>query len=116
MKFIKVIGNLKIFLVEIQNRKCNEKKLRVFSYDDQLTQDKSLSLQVKADEVFTLIMITMLTTRLEMIWANRQQKKVTIIFMMRAKLECAISIRRRSRNRIIREAGNIIENVVNNFF
>jgi hypothetical protein len=86
------------------------------SYDDQLTPEKSLSLQIRADEVFSLATITILTTGLEMIWANRQHKKVTTMFMMRAELECAVSIRRRSRNRLIREAGDVIENILNNFF
>ena len=82
------------------------------SYDDQLTPKKSLSLQIRADEVFSLATITILTTGLEMIWANRQHKKVTTMFMMRAELECAVSIRRRSRNRLIREAGDVIENIL----
>ena len=86
------------------------------SYDDQLTPEKALSLQLRADEVFSLATITILSTGLETIWANRQHKKVTTLFMMRAELECAVSIRRRSRNRIIREAGDVIENILNNFF
>ena len=85
------------------------------TYDQDLTESKSLLLQVKADEVFTLATITILTTGLELIWANRQQKKATTLFMMRAELECAVSIRRRSRNHLIREAGKIITNIVTNF-
>ena len=83
--------------------------------DLDLTETKSLLLQVKADEVFTLATITILTTGLELIWSNRQQKKATTLFMMRAELECAVSIRRRSRNHLIREAGKIITNIVTNF-
>ena len=86
------------------------------SYDDQLTPEKALSLQLRADEVFSLATITILSTGLETIWANRQHKKVTTLFMMRAELECAVSIRRRSRNRIIREDGDVIENILNDFF
>ena len=86
------------------------------SYDQGLTADKCLSLQVRADEVFSLAIITILTTGMETIWANRQQKKVTTLFTMRAELECAVSIKRRSRNRKIREAGEIVQNIINNFF
>jgi hypothetical protein len=86
------------------------------SYDQGLTADKCLSLQVRADEVFSLAILTILTTGMETIWANRQQKKVTTLFTMRAELECAVSIKRRSRNRKIREAGEIVQNILNNFF
>ena len=53
---------------------------------------------LKADKVFSLATITILTTGLEIIWPNRQQKKTTTLFMVRAELECAVSISRRSRN------------------
>ena len=86
------------------------------SYDDQLTPEKALTLELRADEVFSLATITILSTGLEIIWANRQHKKITTMFMMRSELENAVSIRRRSRNRKIREAGEIIENILNNFF
>ena len=86
------------------------------SYDYQLTLEKSLTLEIWADEVFSLATITILSTGLEMIWANRQQKKITTLFMMSSELESAVSIRRRSRNRKIREAGEIIDNILNNFF
>ena len=76
----------------------------------------TLMLQVEADEVFLLATITILTTGLETIWSNRQLKKFTTPHMMRADLECAVSIKRRSRNKTIREAGKIISNVINNFF
>ena len=85
------------------------------AYATELTEEKTLTLQVKADEVFLLATITILTTGLESIWSNRQLKKVTTPYMIRADLECALSIKRRSRNKSIREAGNIISNVLNNF-
>ena len=85
-------------------------------YDQELTPLKCLTLQVKSDEVFMLAIITILTTGLETIWANRQMKKITTQFMMRTELELAISIRRRSRNRSVREAGSIMQNIIDNFF
>ena len=48
---------------------------------------------LKADKVFSLATITILTTGLEIIWPNRQQKKTLTLFMVRAELECAVSIR-----------------------
>ena len=86
------------------------------AYDAELTAEKSLTLQVRADEVFVLATITILTTGLETIWANRQMKKVTTQYMMRTELECAISIRRRSRNKITRESAAIMSNILRNFF
>ena len=52
----------------------------------------------------------------ETIWANRVAKKVTTMYEMRSELESGMSIKRRSRDRQIREAGNIIQNVIDNFF
>ena len=85
-------------------------------YDTQLTAEKALQLLVDADEVFLLPTITVLATGLMAIWENRLQKRVTNLFMMRTELECAVSIRRRSRHRIIREAGEIIQNLITNFY
>ena len=41
------------------------------------TPEKILILQVKADEVYMVGTIAMITTGLETIWANRQVKKIT---------------------------------------
>ena len=103
--------------VIFKNREAADSMLRCARvYDTSLTAEKSLTLQVSADEAFMLATITILTTGLEIIWANRQLKKATTPHMIRAELECAVSIKRRSRNRRIREAGDIIQNVLNNFF
>ena len=75
-----------------------------------------LRLQVETDEVFSLATMTILITGLETIWANRVEKKVITLYEMRSELESAVSIKRRSRDRRIREAGNIIQNVIDNFF
>ena len=75
-----------------------------------------LRLQIETDEVFSLATMTIFTTGLETIWANRVEKKATSMYEMRSELESAVSIKRRSRNRLTREAGNIIQNVVDNFF
>ena len=86
------------------------------SYDRSLSQEGSLRLELNADDPFLLPSTILLAMGLELIWENRKQKKPTSVLLMRAELEMAISIRRRSRVRIIREAANIMENMINNFF
>ena len=44
-------------------------------YDHELTPERSLRLQVKADEVFSLPVVSIIATGLQTIWNNRQQKK-----------------------------------------
>ena len=85
-------------------------------YDAQLNAERALQLLVDADEVFLLPTITVLATGLMTIWANRLLKRATNLYSMRTELECAVSIRRRSRNRKIREAGEIIHNLITNFY
>ena len=70
----------------------------------QITFERMLRLQVETDEVLSLATMTLLTTGLETIWANRVEKKATSMYEMRS--ESAVSIKRRSRNRQIREAGS----------
>ena len=88
----------------------------VRSYDPNITSERMLRLQIETDQVFRLATMTILTTGLETIWANRVEKKATSMYEMRSELESAVSIKRRSRNRQIREAGNIMQNVLDNFF
>ena len=85
-------------------------------YDPQLNADKALQLLADSEEVFLLPTITVLATGLMTIWTNRLLKRVTNLYSMRTELECAVSIRRRSRNRKIREAGEILNNLITNFY
>ena len=73
-------------------------------------------MEIGADETFLLPTVVILSTGLEYIWETRKTRKATSNFMMRAELEAAVSIRRRSRIARIREAGDIMHNMVNNFF
>ena len=108
---------LHCFFLCIKNREVAEAIARcVRSYDPNITAERMLRLQVETDEVFSLATMTILTTGLETIWANRVEKKVTTMYEMRSELESGVSIKRRSRDRKIREAGNIIQNVIDNFF
>ena len=85
-------------------------------YDENITPEKMLTLEIRADEVYMMATMAIIATGLETIWANRQIKKSNTGYMMRAEMECGISIRRRSRNRRIRESGDIMQNTLTNFF
>ena len=106
-----------LFYTCTKNREAGEAVLRVAqAYDRDLTVENSLRLEIKTDEIFTLPTVAILATGLHFIWENRKQRKQTTLFMMRVELEAAVSIRRRSRLRNIREAGDIMNNLLNNFF
>jgi hypothetical protein len=108
---------LHLFYFCSKNREAGEAVLRVAqAYDRDLTAEKSLRLEVQTDKVFTLPTTSILSTGLLFIWENRKQRKKTTLYMMRAELESAVSIRRRSRLMKVREAGDIMQNLINNFF
>ena len=86
------------------------------SYDVNLSEETSLRLELTAVDPFLLPCAIILATGLGLIWENRKFKKTTSLFNMRTELEMAISIRRKSRFRALREAGNIMSNIVANFF
>ena len=85
------------------------------SYDRGLTEAKSLRLELEPDEPFLLASVSLLASGLELIWDNRKLKKNTALYTMRAELENAISIKRRSRLRKVREASEIMQNMINTF-
>ena len=87
----------------------------VRSYDRNLTEAKSLRIELNSDEPFLLASISLLSSGMEFIWENRKFKKSTNLHSMRAELESSISIKRRSRLRKVREAADIMENMVVNF-
>ena len=77
---------------------------------------KALRLKLVADDPFLLASTSILAIGLEFIWENRKTKKNTSLFSVRAELETAISIRRRSRLRRVKETAGIMENILDNFF
>ena len=85
-------------------------------YDRNLTKEKSLRMEVQSDETFMLSTVSTLATGLLYIWENRKVRKATTLHMMRAQLEAAVSIKRRSRLKQLREAGQIMQNMLDNFF
>ena len=80
-----------------------------------MTDVRSLRLELTGDDPFMLASTGILATGLEFIWENRKVKKMTSLFNMRAELEMAVSIRRKSSVRTIRESANIMFNMINNF-
>ena len=85
-------------------------------YARNLTMEKSLRMEVESDEPFILSTVSTLATGLLFIWENRKLKKSTTLPMMRAELEAAVSIKRRSRLKKVREASQIMQNMIDNFF
>ena len=87
----------------------------VQSYDHNLTETRSLRLQISADEPFLIASVSILATGLELIWETRKSKKQTSLFNMRSELEMSISIRRKSSSIALREVANIMNNMIVNF-
>ena len=86
------------------------------SYDRDLTDTKSLTFRVKVDGCFEMAVVSILSTGLELIWGRRLQKKNTDLIVMRSELEWASILRRKSRNTLIKESGDIMMNIIENFF
>ena len=86
------------------------------SYNRDLSPTMSLRLELTADDPFLLPSVALLSAGLELIWERRKTKKRTALYEMRSELELAVSIRRRSRSRTIREAADIMLNMIVNFF
>ena len=100
-----------------KNSEAGQALLRcVMSYDRSLSEVKSLRLELNPDEPFLLASISLLSSGLELIWQTRKLKKNKALYTMRAELEAAISIRRRSRLKKVREAAAIMGNMVENVF
>ena len=63
-------------------------------YDENVTPEKILTLEVKADEVYMMATMAIITTGLETIWAKKQNMKSTTLYMLKAE------------GQVIRELGN----------
>ena len=84
-------------------------------YDSSISEDKCLMLNIKTDALYELPTMLVLGTGLSLIWRNRVLKKRTTVHQTRAEVECLVYLIRKSRNRKLREAGNMIENSLNSF-
>ena len=85
------------------------------SFDSNLTESRCLRLELCADQPFLLASAAILSTGLEYIWENRKKKKSTSLFSVRAEIEAAIAIKRKSRLWRIKECGDMMDNMLNNF-
>ena len=84
-------------------------------FDSNLTESRCLRLELSADQPFLLASAAILSTGLEYIWENRKRKKSTSLFSVRAEIEAAIAIKRKSRLWRIKECGDMMDNMLNNF-
>ena len=100
-----------------KNKEAGEVLIKVAKvYDANLTAEKILKMEVEAVPPFLLPTIIIIATGLQFIWEQRKQKKSSSPYMIRVELEAAVSISRRSRSKGIRDAGYILENILNNFW
>ena len=85
-------------------------------YDRTITAKKVLLLDLDVcDPIYELPTVLVLSTGLSLIWKNRSCGKGNALYQVRAEIECLISLLRRSRRRLLREAGDIICNTLANF-
>ena len=85
-------------------------------YDSSISEERILLLDIRTSEqIYELPSMLVLATGLSYIWSNRLIKKSTTLFMIRSEMECLVSLLRKSRSRILKEAGNMIHNTIVNF-
>ena len=82
-------------------------------YDSSITEERITRLQVLTDALYELP--ALVSSGLSLIWRNRQEKKSTRLYDVRAELECLVQTLRKSRKRKLREASSIIKNTLENF-
>ena len=81
-----------------------------------LTPRSLLTLEVVGDDPFLLPTMILIATGLQLIWKNRQLKKITSSWSLKSELEAKISLLRRTSKKKLVEAGDILENMLTNFF
>ena len=106
-----------LFFTCQHNRDAAQSLLRcIQSYQEDLTEEKVLRLELTADDPFRLPSAALLAVGLEYIWERRKQKKSTRPYEMRTELELAVTIRRKASSRRILESAEIMHNMLINFF
>ena len=99
------------------NQESGQALLRcVRAYDRTLSDIKLVRLELSTDEPFLLASVSLVSCGLKLIWESRKIKKRTSLINMRAELESAIAIKRKSRLRKVREAGIIMKKFLQLFF
>ena len=106
-----------LFFQCVSNSVAAEALLRCLCvYDQSLTISRVLSLNIQTDECFELAILSLLSSGLELIWTRRLERKSTNLVLMRSDLEWQVLLKRKSRNRRIGEAANIMLNIIENNF
>jgi hypothetical protein len=77
--------------------------------------DKLTRLQINTEVLYELPTLLAVCTSFEFIWRNRQIKKSTRLYDIRAELESQVLALRKARPKKLREAVNIINNTLQNF-
>ena len=85
-------------------------------YDNDIIEARCLRLEVRAEDPFTLPTLILLITGISLIWSNRKQRKETTKWSMRAEIEARVQLLRKCRSRRLQEAGEIISNILENFY
>ena len=84
-------------------------------YDASINMDKITRLQINTEVLYELPTLLAVCSSFELIWRNRQIKKSTRLYDIRAELESQVLALRKARPKKLREAGNIINNTLQNF-
>ena len=85
------------------------------SRDSTINKEKVLKLQVNTEPLYELPTVIILYSGLHLIWKNRNDRRATKLYDIRAELECIVQTLRKSRSRRLQESGNIISNTLENF-
>ena len=86
------------------------------SYSDNDDEENYLRLNIGADDPFSLPTVILLAKGCGLVWSNRKLRKETSKYEMRAELEARVQLLRKCRSSRLREAGDIITNMIENFF
>ena len=86
------------------------------SYNNNVDEEYYLRLNIAADDPFSLPTVILLATGYGLVWSNRKLRKETTKYEMRAELEARVQLLRKCRSGRLLEAGNIITNMIDNFF
>ena len=105
-----------LFFKCVRNRAAGEAIMRCLcSYDQSLTVSRVLSLNIQTDDCYQLALVSLLALGLELIWTRRLEKKNTDLVLLRSELEWEVILKRKSRNRKIREAADMMLNTIENY-
>ena len=105
-----------LFLCNANNQAADTLLSLARPYDQSITPEKVLVFNINtSDMIYELPTMLILSTGFFFIWQNRLNKKRTSPYQIRSELESMVSLLRRTRSRVSREAGSMIINTIENF-